>query len=69
MYMMKYLIMQNNIYKKKSEYSPTILKSTPPNQKFPLILIKQIADDIYEENLDKTDQRFNLAYDIEIYIQ
>lgn len=51
----------------KSEYSPTILKSTPPNQKFPLILIKQIADDIYDENLDKTDQRFNLAYDIEIY--
>ena len=43
------------------------MKSTPPNQKFPLVLIKQIADDIYDENLDKTDQRFNIAYEIEIY--
>ena len=51
----------------KSKYSPSILKSTPPNQKFPLVLIKQIADDIYDENLDKTDQRFNIAYEIEIY--
>ena len=53
--------------KEKSIYSPTILKDTPPSKKFPLILIKQIRDDLYNENLDKTDQRFNIAYEIEIY--
>ena len=50
-----------------SIYFPTILKDTPPNKKFPLIIIKQIRDDLYSENLDKTDQRFNLAFEIEIY--
>lgn len=53
--------------KEKSQYSPTVLKDTPPNKKFPLVLIKQIQDDLYDENLDKTDQKFNLVYEIEIY--
>ena len=50
-----------------SQYAPTILKDTPPDKKFPLIIIKQIRDDLYSENLDKTDQRFYLGYEIEIY--
>ncbi len=53
--------------KQNSQYSPSVLKNTPPNKKFPLVLIKQINDDLYNENLDKTDQRFNLIYEIEIY--
>lgn len=53
--------------KENSKYSPTILKDTPPNQKFPLVVIKQIRDDLDNENLDKTDQKFNLAYEINIY--
>lgn len=53
--------------KEQSKYSPTVLKSTPPSKKFPLILIKQTKDNLYSENLDKTDQRFNLSYEIEIY--
>lgn len=53
--------------KEKSIHSPTILKDTPPDKKFPLVLIKQIRDDLYSENLDKTDQRFYIGYEIEIY--
>jgi len=53
--------------KNNSKYSPVVLKDTPPNNKFPLIIIKQIRDEIYDENLDKTDQRFYLGYEIEIY--
>lgn len=53
--------------KENSVYFPTISKDTPPNKKFPLVLIKQIEDDLYDENLDKTDQKFNLVYEIEIY--
>lgn len=51
----------------KSKYSPKILKDTPPDKKFPLILIKPTRDDLYSENLDKTDQRFYIGYEIEIY--
>jgi len=53
--------------KENSQYSPTTLKDTPPNQKIPLVLIKQIRDDLYSENLDKTDQRFHIGFEIEIY--
>ena len=53
--------------KEKSKYSPIISKDTPPNKKFPLIIIRQIRDEIYDENLDKTDQRFYLGYEIEIF--
>lgn len=59
-YVKEYIVAQ-------SIYSPKILKDTPPNKEFPLIIIKQIRDDIYSENLDKTDQRFNIGYEIEIY--
>ena len=52
----------------KSIYFPKILKDTPPDKKFPLIIIKQIRDSLYNENLDKTDQRFKIVYDIEIYM-
>ena len=51
----------------KSQYAPKVLKDTPPDNKFPLIIIKQIRDDLYSENLDKTDQRFYLGYEIDIY--
>lgn len=50
-----------------SEHIPSVLKDTPPDKKFPLIIIKQIRDDLYSENLNKTDQRFYLGYEIEIY--
>ena len=53
--------------KEKSKYSPSISKDTPPNKKFPLVIIRQIRDEIYDENLDKTDQRFYLSYEIEIF--
>ena len=53
--------------KEKSKYSPKVLKDTPPDKTFPLIIIKEIRDDPYSENLNKTDQRFNIAYEIEIY--
>ena len=53
--------------KENSKYSPKVLKDTPPDKNFPLIIIKQIRDDLYVENLDKTDQRFNIGYEIEIY--
>lgn len=54
--------------KANSKYNPFIYKDTPQEQnKFPLVIIKQIDDPLYDENLDKTDQRFNLVYEIEIY--
>lgn len=57
----KTYIQQNSIY------APKVLKDTPVNKKFPIIIIKQIRDDLYNENLDKTDQRFNIGYEVEIY--
>ena len=54
--------------KANSKYSPFVYKDTPQEQnKFPLVIIKQIDDPLYDENLDKTDQKFNLVYEIEIY--
>ena len=53
--------------KEKSKYSPKVLKSTQQNKTFPFISIKEIRDDLYDENLDKTDQKFNIGYEIEIY--
>ena len=53
--------------KENSKYSPKILKSTQQDKIFPFISIKEIRDDLYDENLDKTDQRFNIGYEIEIY--
>ncbi len=50
-----------------SQYSPNIFKDTPPDKKFPLIIIKQSKDTLYQENLDKTDQRFKIDFEIEIY--
>lgn len=50
-----------------SIYLPHIYKDTPEDKEFPLIIIRQIRDDLYSENLDKTDQRFYLGFEIEIY--
>lgn len=50
-----------------SKYSPKVLKDTPPDNKFPLVIIKEIRDSLYSENLNKTDQRFNIGYEIEIF--
>lgn len=51
----------------KSQYAPQVKKDTPPSKKFPLVIIKEVRDNLYDENLDKTDQRFRIGYDIEIY--
>lgn len=51
----------------ESQYAPQVKKDTPPNKKFPLVIIKEIRDNLYDENLDKTDQRFRIGYEIEIY--
>lgn len=51
----------------QSQYSPQVKKDTPPNKKFPLVIVKEIRDNLYDENLDKTDQRFRIGYEIEIY--
>ena len=54
--------------KDNSKYSPFVYRDTPQEQnKFPLVIIKQIDDPLYDENLDKTDQKFDLVYEIEIY--
>ena len=53
--------------KERSKYFPKVLKDTPPDKTFPLIIIREIRDDLYDENLDKTDQRFKIGYEIEIY--
>lgn len=54
--------------REQSVYSPIVVKTTPQSMnKFPLVIIKQTDDPLYDENLDKTDQRFNLVYEIEIY--
>ena len=53
--------------KEKSKYSPKVLKNTQYDKKIPFISIKEIRDDLYDENLDKTDQRFNIGYEIKIY--
>lgn len=53
--------------KTNSEYSPMVVKDTPPNKKFPLVIIRQNRDDLYSENLNKTDQRFRIGFAIEIY--
>lgn len=50
-----------------SKYSPKVLKNTQPDNKFPLVTIKEIKDNLYSENLNKTDQRFDIKYEIEIY--
>jgi len=51
----------------KSQYSPTILPDTPQDKIFPLIIISSIRNDLYDENLDSTDQRFYIGYEVEIY--
>ena len=45
-----------------------MLKDTPKQKNvFPLVIIKQIDDPLIDENLDKTDQKFDVTYEIEIY--
>lgn len=50
-----------------SIYSPKVLKDAQPNKNYPLVLIKSLKDTLYNENLDKTDQRFRIGYEVEIY--
>ena len=50
-----------------SQYSPVMLKDTPKSQEFPLIIMKKVRNDLYDENLDKTDQRFWFGYELKIY--
>lgn len=54
--------------KENSIYSPKIVKNTPQQMTvFPLVIIKQVKDALIDENLDKTDQKFKMVYEIEIY--
>ena len=50
-----------------SQYSPVMLKDIPQSQKFPLIIMKKVRNSLYDENLDKTDQRFWIGYEFKIY--
>lgn len=50
-----------------SIHSPKVLKDAQPNKSYPLVLIKSLKDTLYNENLDKTDQRFRIGYEVEIY--
>ena len=59
-YLKKYL-------SENSSYSLKVLKDTPPSKYFPLVIVKEVQDDLYSENMDKTDQRFNIGYEIEIF--
>lgn len=57
-----------NYIKSNSIYNPKVVKDTPQQEKFfPVVIIKQIRDNIINENLDKTDQRFRIVFEIEIY--
>ncbi len=54
--------------KSNSQYNPKVVKDTPQQEKFfPIIIIKQTKDSLIDENLDKTDQKFKMVYEIEIY--
>lgn len=54
--------------KTNSNYNPTVLEDTPQQTGiFPLVIIKHYDDNLVDENLDKTDQRFKINYEIEIY--
>lgn len=54
--------------KTNSNYNPTVLEDTPQQTRiFPLVIIKHYDDNLVDENLDKTDQKFKINYEIEIY--
>ena len=54
--------------KEKSKYSPKVLKVPPVETKvFPLVVITEINNILENENLDKTDQKHKIEYEIEIY--
>lgn len=51
-----------------SSYKPIVLEDTPQQEGiFPLVIVKHYDDNLVDENLDKTDQRFKINYEIEIY--
>lgn len=51
-----------------SEYSPKVLKSQPTTNKyFPIVIITEIDNPLYDETLSKTEQKYNVFYEIEIY--
>ena len=54
--------------KEKSQYSPKVLVSPPQETKvFPLVVISEVDNTLENESLNKTDQKFKLEYEIEIY--
>ena len=55
--------------KSNSKYSPRVLKEVSETTKLPTVIIEQISDTLDNENLDKSDQRFNLIYEINIYAE
>lgn len=59
----------SNYIKSNSKHSPRILKEVSETTKLPTVIIEQISDTLDNENLDKSDQRFNLVYEINIYAE
>ena len=52
----------------KSKYSPYVLSNPPQETKvFPLVIISEINNTLENENLDKSDPKYRLGYEIEIY--
>jgi hypothetical protein len=51
-----------------SNYSPKVFKSTPESSKvFPVIVMEQIQDNLYDEDLDKQCQRNAVAFELNIF--
>lgn len=59
----------SNYIKTNSKYSPRVLKEVSETMKLPTVIIEQIEDPLYDENLDKSGQKFNLVYEINIYAE
>ena len=55
--------------KSNLKHSPRVLKEVSETTKLPTVIIEQINDHLYDENLDKSDQRFDLIYEINIYAE
>lgn len=57
-----------NHIKAKSKYSPYVLKTPPQETKvFPLVVISEIDNTLENENLDKSDPKYKIEYEVEIY--
>lgn len=53
--------------KANSKYSPNVVKSTPTEPQFPLVLIPECKITLDEETLKHGEKRYRIRYEIEIY--